>query len=253
MKIVLSIVLLLITFFSDNYGQERDFLNSDYPFEDGLYLSFEEFKSNTPSIKAREIKIMDIDSTDYHLKNISKIKVKNPKGKFKTYSMKKIWGLCFQGQPYINYRGGLFEAGANKGNKSFTNDIFSPSKVTFARLDIIGSLCVFTLEGGSNIYSTNTMVNYSSQSDRVFVRNMLLDLQTGNIYECSYESVLFHVQNDEELVDEMHMFHAAINLFDIVLSYNNRHPVYADPVSIQYEETEEPEEEELDIEIIENY
>lgn len=194
-------------------------MNNDYPFTDGIYLSFEEFKGDNPTYKLGEYKINTIDSTDYDLTKVRKIKILTKKGKWKSISVSKIWGLCYNSVPYLYYRG--------LGNVN--NPLSNYDKLT--RIDVIGAICMFRLEHLNVTYNTNTFTNSGVYDQHAFVLDMLMDLNSGKIYPFDYHSVKHYISNDKELLNELEMLKSKVNLYDIVFAFNNRHPIYPSPVS----------------------
>lgn len=200
-------------------GQDTIPLSNDYPFKNGIYLSFEEFKGNNPTYVDGQFKIDEVDSTDYDLTKVRKIKVLNEKGKWKTFSVNKIWGLAYDGVPYIYYKG------IGKVNSPLSNY----DKLT--RIDVIGAISMFRLEDMSKSYNTNAFTSKMVYHNHVFILDMLMDMNSGKIHIFDYFSVEHYVKNDEALHYEMQVHRQHINLYDIVFAYNLRHPIMPSPVS----------------------
>jgi hypothetical protein len=150
---------------------------------------------------------------------VRKIKVLNKKGKWRSLSVSKIWGLSYEGIPYIYYR----------GLGSVNNPLSNYNKLT--RIDVIGTICMFRLEHINNTNNTNTFTNKMIHGSRVFVLDMLMDLNSGKIHPFDYYSVEHYIRHDEELLNEMEIHRFEINLYDIVFAFNNRHPSFPSPVS----------------------
>lgn len=222
MKWLLTIILLVeIAGFCS--AQDKQPLNNDYPFTDGIYMSFEEFKGDNPTYPLGHFRIDQIDTLDYDLDKVRKIKVLNRKGKWKTLKISKIWGLSYNSTPYIYYR----------GLGTVNHPLAKMSKLT--RIDVIGAICLFRLEHQNKLVNTNTFTNKMIHGNRVFVLDMLMDLNSGKIHPFDYHSVEHYIRHDEELLNELQLLRYEINLYDIVFAFNNRHPVYPSPVSF-YEE-----------------
>jgi len=194
-------------------------LNNDYPFEDGIYMSFEEFKGDNPTHRMGEFYIDEIDSLDYDLTKVRKIKIQNKKGKWKNLSVSKIWGLSYDGIPYVYYQ----------GLGSVNNPLANYDKLT--RIDVIGAICMFRLEHQNKTYNTNTFTNKMIHDHQVFVLDMLMDMNSGKVHPFDYHSVKHYIRNDSDLLYELQVHLRDINLYDIVFAFNNRHPVFPSPVS----------------------
>lgn len=218
MKKAMAIPFLLVSFVWVS-AQDPKPLTNDYAFKDGIYMSFEEFRGDNPTYRADQFKIDKIDPTDYDLTKVRKIKVVNRKGKWKSLSVGRIWGLCYDGVPYIYYRG------PGNVNNPFSNY----AKLT--RIDVIGAICMFRLEHMTKSYHTNPFTIFNNKYKGVYVQDMLLDMNSGKVHLFDYASVRHYIRDDEDLVFEMEMHRREINLYDIVFAYNLRHPIYPSPVS----------------------
>ncbi len=194
-------------------------LSNDYPFINGIYLSFEEFKGDNPTYVEGQFKINEVDSTDYDLTKVRKIKVLNEKGKWKSLSINKIWGLTYDGIPYIYY----------KGLGSVNNPLSNYDKLT--RIDVIGAISMFRLEHLTKTYNTNAFTSKMVHHNHVFILDMLMDMNSGMIHVFDYFSVEHYIKHDEALYYELQVHRQEINLYDIVFTYNMRHPIFPSPVS----------------------
>ena len=200
-------------------GQDTLPLNNDYPFEDGIYLSFEEFKGDNPTYRLGEFRIDEIDSLDYDLTKVRKIKIQNKKGKWKSLSVSKIWGMSYEGIPYVYYR----------GLGSVNNPLSNYNKLT--RIDVIGTICMFRLEHQNKVMNTNTFTNKMIHDQTVFVLDMLMDMNSGKVHPFDFFSVEHYIKHDEKLLSELSILRHDVNLYDIVFAFNNRNPSYPSPVS----------------------
>jgi hypothetical protein len=221
-----TVFFILMMFALSGWSQDTIPLSNEFPFKDGIYLSFEEFKSNHPTHGFDEFEIDHIDSTDYDLTKVKNVKVVNKKGKMKNVSMGNIWGLCYQGVPYIFYRG------TGKINTPFS----TYNKLT--RIDVIGTISMFRLELLSKPYNTGTFVNSTgNEKEDIFVLDMLLDMHSGKTYPFSFNAVKHHIKEDTMLANELEIHKHEINLYDIVFAYNLRNPIY--PAAVSYFENNE--------------
>ncbi|MEZ5007292.1 MAG: hypothetical protein R2753_03955 [Chitinophagales bacterium] len=212
-------VIILCSLATAVIGQDTIPLSNDYPFKDGIYLSFEEFKGDNPTYTRDQFKIDEVDSTDYDLTKVRKLKVLTEKGKWKSLSINKIWGLAYDGVPYIYY----------KGLGSVNNPLSNYDKLT--RIDVIGAICMFRLEHLSQTNNTNAFTNKILYNNHVYILDMLMDMNSGKIHVFDYFSVEHYIKSDENLYYELQVHRREINLYDIVFAFNLRHPVYPSPVS----------------------
>ena len=220
-EIEMRIIAFAIWFswLSYSVAQDTISLSNDYPFKDGIYLSFEEFKGDNPTYAIGQFKIDEIDSTDYDLTKVRKIKILTQKGKWKSYSINKIWGLAYDGIPYVYY----------KGLGSVNNPLSNYDKLT--RIDVIGAVSMFRLEHATTSHNTNTFTNNVVHPHHVYILDMLMDMNSGKIHVFDYHSVEHYIKSDEALYYELQVHRREINLYDIVFAYNLRHPVFPSPVS----------------------
>lgn len=217
----LSILLFLFLF----TGDSKEPLSEDFPFTDGVYMSFEEFKSNSPSYIGSDVELFYIDSLEYHLQNIQKIKLKNGK----KIPLRYVWGVCYQGIPYVKFKHSPAVVGRNK-------NFFGQNVNTFYRLDIIGSLCVFNAEEKVDHFPYSTFSNMPYDKEKMVNYNMVLDFSTGYFYYLDFETVAHFIKNDEFLYDQMlyYQYESSVNLYDFIINYNLRNPVYPSSSSIAY-------------------
>ncbi len=208
------------------YCQDSVLIAENHKFQDGIYLTYEDFKYDRPTYPFLGVKVLKIDSNQFHLANIYKIQVKNSKGKYKTLTIKSVWGVCYKGKPYINYRGSAMEAGSNTGEKFFMQNIFGKEVVTFFRIVTIGRYCVFTIEGNKPGYNTNAMTNKPYQEKYQFVARKILDLNSGKIQDLNFNSAMKAIERDpyvKALFDENPISEA---LDKNIYLYNARNPYW---------------------------
>jgi len=219
-------IFLFLSFASLAFTQDSILISESRKFQDGIYLSYEDFKYDRPSYPFIGIKVLKIDSNQFHLSNIYKIQIKNKKGKYKTLSIKNIWGLCYKGKPYINYRGSALEAGSNTGERFFMDNLFGKEVVTFFKIITIGKYCVFTIEGNKPGYNTNAMTNKPYQEKYQFVARKILDLENGRIQDLNFNSAMKTIESDpfvKALFDENPL---AEVLDKYIFLYNARNPYW---------------------------
>lgn len=220
---LLPLNILLLFFLLSGNGNVP--LSEDFPFEDGVYMSFEEFKGNSPSYKGPEVELFSLDSTEYHLQNISKIRLKNGK----KIPLRTVWGICYQGVPYVRFKHSPTVVAKNK-------NFFGEDVNTFFRLDIIGALCVFNAEETVSKFPYSAFSNLPPQKESKINYNMILDLATGSFYYLDFETVAWFVKTDDFLYDQMlyYQYESYVNLHDFIIYYNLRNPVYPSASSLSY-------------------
>jgi hypothetical protein len=176
----------------------------DFRFEDGIYMSFDEFRNNAPSIleyeftenkNSREkgnytIRYVDTDST----------------GKTKTKAARRCFGFSRKGVFYFNngssgyYR--MFIIGA-------LSHILWYSKYT----SLYGNYAESGLMIGSTIHE---------------FKEYLLDFETGEKFKFTYKNFKdFLKSHDEELLKELEKTKNKRDMIHhFLLKYNEKHPIY---------------------------
>jgi hypothetical protein len=176
----------------------------DFRFTDGIYMSFDEFKNNSPSIKDYEL-IENKNSREeghYKLKYI----VADSTGKNKTKVVRKCFGFSHKGILYFNNR--------NSG---------------YYRMFIIGALShilsYYRQDIGFGGYSAGLPVLYGSVH---YFTEVLLDFETGEKFMFSYENFTdFLKTHDEEMLAELEGSKNKRELtHKFLLKYNEKHPIY---------------------------
>ncbi len=221
---VATIIMISCSFLAK--AQDSILIAEGRKFNDGIYLTYEDFKYDRPTYPLIGVKVLKIDSNQFHLASIYKIQIKNTKGKYKTLSIKNVWGLCYKGKPYVNYRGSALEAGSNTGEKFFMQNIFGKEVITFFRIVTIGRYCVFTIEGNKPGYNTNTMTNKPYQEKYQFVARKILDLSNGKIQDLNFNTAMKAIDSDpyvKALFDENPISEA---LDKNIYLYNARNPYW---------------------------
>lgn len=218
---LLSINILFFLLFLS--GDKNLPLNEDFPFIDGVYMTFEDFKGNCPTYKGSDVELFYIDSSSYHLQHISKIKLKTGK----KIPLKSVWGICYQGKPYVKFKNSPTVVGKNK-------NFFGENVNTFYQIDIIGSLCVFNAEEKVSSFQYSTFSNMPAERESMINNNLILDITSGSFYNLDFETVAFFIKNDEFLFDQMlyYQYESSVNLYDFIINYNLRNPVYPSSSSV---------------------
>jgi len=182
-------------------------------FEDGVYMTLEEFKTNNPSIKAASIVHFEIfEESHEYIKHFKLKVIEEGKTKLKIKT-KDIWGICINGEPYIQH--------------SITGNLF--------RLHIIGALSMFS---DIHITSANVKTGDNNGVSSYKTANQLqkgvpkiLVWSTGDVFEFTSESISILIATDIELSE---MFEGELfkedKLFKYLKLFNERNPIYLDAV-----------------------
>jgi hypothetical protein len=191
----------------------------EYIFKDGIYLSFDQLKNNSPILKSRIISSLDPDSEDFFEKLLSKdnIYIYDKYGVKKEVPVKNIWGYCNNGMVYIN----LSE--------------------NFHRINIIGTLCHFIADVTvySNTYYDPYYYYYSNNpyyynmrpvaTKSSEIRQFIFNFNDGKVYDYSVEGLEIVLMKDPELYDEYVSLKSKKKKelkFYYIRKFNERNPLY---------------------------
>lgn len=200
---------------------EGVFLDRNYEFKDGLYLSLAAFQSDTPDIPLDQLEGRLVTNDETGLTKSDYLAMKSDTGALEI-DLDQVWGISLDGEPYIKVRGELDDEG------------FS----TFAKLSVRGAICYFTFD--SEVARYVEVKAYNPLNGKPFrrgrVKNMetvnnkrMLRFDTGEIAPLSRESLLKWVQDDPQLTEAVEALEGediSDKLYRSMLIYDDRHPVF---------------------------
>lgn len=202
----ISIILLFFVFhLSAQVNLEK--FSHGFDFAEGVYLTYEEFKQNNPSIKEYELITEDVKyfKSKKPLVRIKKINYSTPGGMKETLKSKNVWGISKEGKVYILVDG-------------------YPQK-----LIKIGSIIYFvvaTVEySGGGSFSSNM-----GGGKQLMSYEGLLDFNTGGYYQYTMKNFLAFMHRDKELYNEFMRIKGKKNQKHKMISYidkfNERNPIF---------------------------
>ncbi|MEA2043629.1 MAG: hypothetical protein U9N85_13890 [Bacteroidota bacterium] len=162
-----------------------EFTASDFKFDNGLFLNFNMVKKNKPISKV-QIKT-SINYSDYdfftQLTEQKEITFYDKLGDSQSVRSKHIWGYCNNGVLFIR----------------FNNE--------FNRIPLLGNISHFTAnytytERNMSNYYSNRYNYYDNHQTRTELRQYIFDMETGQIYDFNYQSMLSVLSYDRELLEE---------------------------------------------------
>jgi len=205
-------LLLYLIFFSDLNAQQ---LNIDSEkFKDGIYLDFKSFATNTPINFNRLIVSPSKPIREFlsETNGNSEIQYHDDYGISRSIKGKDIWGICLNGNIYIQI-----------GN-------------FYSKLEIVGALSYFTAEievqkiSPENDFSmgiqTPTVQHQSSYS--VEKKQYILNFETGEILETNTTNLLKLLEKDKELYKEfkeLNLRDRKKMFFYYIITFNKRNPI----------------------------
>ncbi len=197
-------------------------LSNTFIFKDGLYTSYEEFLSNSPSITLEELQIKDLNTVYFNKLKLKYIKKRDKKGKWKKLCMDEIWGICINGIPHIQYqvyRPNKIAMGKPKGSFIYKGD--------FTRLRILGNICHFNIEdffasSSSYFYQSDS---FKSEDSRFISTQKMMKLSSGVICDYNERNLGILIQDDLALFRHFNANEDREDkLFLYLQKYNERNP-----------------------------
>ena len=198
---------LLLTPFA--YAQSDSILyTADFTFKPGIYLNFQQFKSNSPVPRSNVKTSGDSTRLDYLKQSMSQkvITYIDSAGALQEIKSIKLWGFCENDAVYINYN----------------ND--------FNRIVVIGSLSHFTANYTAYMTTDPTYPGGSTYGTPVqSMRQYVLDMQTGAVADFILANMEFYFKRDDVLYKEFMQMGKAKRrkmMFFYLRKYNEHIPLY---------------------------
>lgn len=179
-----------------------------FNFRPGIYLSYAQFKSNSPIPKSALISNEDTSRLDFIRLVISKESVqwRDSSGNIQSENVSSLWGYSENKSVYIRYH------------------------YYFNRLMVIGTLCHFTAYETNYMYTgPGTYPNQQYGSPVESMQQFVLDTQTGNVYPFDVKNMEPLLSRDAELYAEfvkLKKKQKKDQLFLYLRRYNEKHPLY---------------------------
>jgi hypothetical protein len=195
-------------------------LGNGFRYAEGVYLDAEQFANNKPHMRFEDMPTLEI-MLDQE-KNVLHVSYSTGDTKIDGFpSLDSLWGLCWQGQPYIRV----------------SRDPKSPKEYIYVHLHVTGRISYFYYDGyvymphvysvyhpqtGLLVTKRQTMVREPAQLQKVLLP------ETGEILDFSVETFREIMKNDPDLLKALDMLphdNQEKYLFRILLIYNDRHPL----------------------------
>lgn len=204
------------------WGQARP-LDRNYVFQDGVYLSYDSFRSDQPDWPLSNLEGRMVTNEETGLTKSDYLAVKRDTGAM-PLALDDLWGICLDGKPYIRLEREAEEA----------------TFATFALLRVRGAICYFNFEAEEKRYvevkAYNPLTGRPFRSARLpklesVTRHKILHFPSGRTADLSRAALLDWIADDAPLtrtVAELPDTDIFDKLYRSVLVYNDRHPVYVD-------------------------
>lgn len=217
-----GLLFVFVFVFTAAFGQaEANFLDRNYKFRDGLYLSLSSFQTDTPDVPLNDLEGRLVTNDDTGLTKSDYLAIKSDTGALEI-DLDDVWGISLDGDPYIR----LTE---HTGDQEFA---------TFAKLRVRGAICYFTFNSEEERYVE--VKAYNPLNGKPFrrgrVKNMetvnnkrMLRFDTGEVAPLNRENLLEWVQEDDQLTEAVNALQGeglADKLYRSLLIYDDRHPVF---------------------------
>ena len=194
----------------------------EFKFEDGVYMSFGQLKTNNPIPKSRLITDVDFDDRDFFEEVLDNkyIYFYDRFGMRQQLKTEDVWGFSRNGVPYI------------------------AMDDSYYRITVIGSICHFvaTVTTYDTRYNDPYYYNpyyfnaynryggyYPTSRSSSEMRQYLLDFETGNLLEYNVNSLQVLLMKDPELHDEYSQLRRKKKRqlkFLYLRKFNERNPLY---------------------------
>jgi hypothetical protein len=184
----------------------------DFSFNDGIYLSFSDFKSNNPIPVTYLISNHDIRLPDYMelVLEPEQIRYYDNLGEERMVKTSSLWGYSFAGKAFIQYGDGFF------------------------RMPIFGAVTLFSAAVTTyRVVNDPTMMNPGMMPYQTMpvqeLKQFLLNMQTGKVSPYTIENTLEMMISAPDLVAEFTQLKRKKQeegLLLLIRKYNDRFPVY---------------------------
>lgn len=223
------------------YGQDKEEMvkyTPDFRFTDGIYLNFDQVKTNSPIPKAKILTSTDYNDKDFfrNILSVEKIYFYDAMGVRQEVEKNNIWGYSRNGILYIQIQG------------------------NFNRITFVGNICHFVADITSNDYRYNNYPYgyndpyyyyspfyspyyygdyyspygyynspYRQNSTRNELKQYLIDFETGKVLEFDIDNTELLLMKDSQLYEEyVQLSHKKKKelMFVYIRKFNEKNPLY---------------------------
>ncbi|HTL82687.1 MAG TPA: hypothetical protein VL651_13330 [Bacteroidia bacterium] len=203
-------ILFLVLVFAAALHAQTDSVayNPDFVFKEGIYLNYQQFRTNAPVARAKVRTHLDSTRMDYLKQSMTQkvITYIDSAGALQEVNVMKLWGFCENNAVYIN----------------FNND--------FNRIVVMGSLSHFTANYTSYMTTDPTNPGGSTYGTPVqSQRQYVLDIKTGNVVDFVLPNMEFLLKRDDILYKEFMAMRKGKRrqmMFFYLRKYNERNALY---------------------------
>ena len=168
-----------------------------FRFKDGIYLSFDDFRNNSPSIPLSQLYLSNGSQAQDVFERNQAMYVKNEVGELK--KVKEYWGYSKNGRPYIEDE----------------------------RVLVVGALTHFTRQETTTYYDPYMQTHISSGTT---LAQYILDFSTGDFIHYTLRNFEALLERDPPLYEEFMSIKRKRKrkkkMFMFLRKYNERNPIY---------------------------
>lgn len=215
-----SFFILLLTFYVSAGAQdEQVLLTKNFKFNDGIFLSFEDFRNNQPNYSWEELSFNLFANPQTFITKVKSIYTLDGD----SIDLEQVWGLSIDGIPHIKLKKGEL----------------SEELHAFVSMKVRGKLCYFAYEDSET--EMVTIKAYNPLTKRPFregkverevdvLEEKMLHFATGEIQDFTVDNFITAIREDDEklvnTIKDLPPEEAREKLFKCLLIYVDRHQVY---------------------------
>ena len=209
----LLITILILVALNVSYAQGHFQYSHDFKFKNGIYLTIDEFKNNSPSLPLSAI----VDEDRGYLESALCMKKLEyvEDGEIYELKAKDIWGICINGDPYIKHVN-------NDGLKELL------TRQCFYKLFSIGTISSYFIQQkeANDGFFDRTSGYYNPHNvnrGKLKIQEYALDTETGVSYNKKSEtSDIIEIIKKDDLFKDQNIKRKEVSIF--ITNYNKRHP-----------------------------
>ena len=209
-----------IIVFSGLLAQDKPvLLTKNFKFKDGIFLSFEDFRTNSPSYSWEELEFSLFANPQTFITKVESIR----KLDGTAIDLEKVWGLSIDGIPHIR-----LEKGA------LSDDLY-----VFVSMKVRGKLCYFSYQDAKTemvtIKAYNPLTKKPFREGKVprevdVVIEKMLNFQTGELMDFTVDNFIDAIEKDDKklvnTIQDLSPEEARQKLFKCLLIYVDRNQVF---------------------------
>ncbi len=188
---------------SDSIAYSRD-----YDFKEGVFLTIEQFKKNSPIPKSAIVSVLPKDQIDFLTQVLEQkaITYKDTAGIEQKIETNSVWGFCQNRTICINFKG------------------------DFNRLNVIGNLSLFSaLVVQSPMRNDPIGDMYAIQPSFTELQQFVFDTKANKVFDFNVKNMELLLKDDAELFAQFMKLKKrakADSIFIYLRKYNEKHPLY---------------------------